>query len=503
MNRKDNVTNLASNNEDSAPLIRPIFRHRERRIQIPLEIDNTATMTLSDGNKAVGTIVDISIFGAKLQFEGADLYLSQNNVMPVCLVVSGQKIFDGSARIVTEKAVERGTNYGICFVDGHVDTDHVTAILSELEIKPKLSETKSIYAVAPKVKVEFKALVADLNTLYQDLRVRLNEEEKHIEASAASEQHKNRLKEHAINLAVSLYSKDFSELFAEFDKLVSSFSPEDNLIHKRYFRANFSALVSANPFMKRALEKPLGYSGDYGLMVMFYDYQDLGETLFDKFHHRLACNQPSAVANKNRIDYLSHLIQTDYMHRNAPNYKISSLACGPARELFQFVNDTTFKPKSNMKFVLADQEPLALEHASHTIRKSAQKKVDIEISCLKEDVVLGTIKRKPFTAEFENSDLIISAGLFDYLSDRVASKLIEVLIEYLAPKGELIIGNVSDRSPDRFSMDYFMEWNLLLRSPDQLLELVPEHVRKSSSYKCEVSSESLGLNLFLRIQKRA
>jgi extracellular factor (EF) 3-hydroxypalmitic acid methyl ester biosynthesis protein len=490
------------NSDSGGPTSKPVFRYRQRRVSVPSELEGIILFTLSDGQKVEGKLVDVSSFGAKIQSTG-ELYSAPNSQLHVKIQISQQIIFEGSCRLITEVQKDNSTFYGIALLDGQVDMDLIDAIVAETETILKLTGSTSTFSIAQKIKLEFKGLVADLNTLYQDLRLRLNEEEKHIAASAQSDNHKKRLEQHAISLAISLYGKDFNELYAQFDQVVRDFSPEEHILHKRYFRANFTSIIEGVPFAHRAYNKPLGYAGDYGLMVMLYEYQDIGDTLFEKFHHRAACNQPSAIANKNRVELLAQIMQLAYSQKNSPYFQVTSLACGPGREFHILLEDTVFQPDSKVKFILVDQEAQALEYASSDLRRLAQKKCDLDLTVLQEDVVLGTIKKKPFTKEFVNSDLIISAGLFDYLSNRVAAKLVETLLNFLAPDGELIIGNVSDKNPDRFSMDYFMEWNLILRSPEQLLQLVPEPIRKDPGYKCEVTSESLGLNLFLRIKKLA
>ena len=85
----------------------------------------------------------------------------------------------------------------------------------------------------------------------------------------------------------------------------------------------------------------------------------------------------------------------------------------------------------------------------------------------------------------------------------MAKKLVSALINLLGTGGTLFIGNVSKKNPDRFSMNYFMEWNLVLRDEADMLNLVDTHNEFSEKVKCEVVSESLGLNLFLKVTKVA
>ena len=54
--------------------------------------------------------------------------------------------------------------------------------------------------------------------------------------------------------------------------------------------------------------------------------------------------------------------------------------------------------------------------------------------------------------------IIYSAGLFDYLSDRSFAALLGTLYEALAGGGQLLIGNVDVSNPTRYFMEYFAEW---------------------------------------------
>jgi extracellular factor (EF) 3-hydroxypalmitic acid methyl ester biosynthesis protein len=354
------------------------------------------------------------------------------------------------------------------------------------------------------IKSEFKVLVADLNTLFQDLKHKLICEEAKIAECATSEILKRRMEEHAVNLAVALYTDDFRSMYRRFKELTSSMVEDEAALHRRYFRANFLSFVTGTPFMNRAYSKPLGYAGDYGLMVMFYEYEDIGETLFDKFLHRYACNEPAAVANKNRVELLSEMLSGIYASAcgaGAPSFKVSSIACGPAKEIELFIRGLPGHQQVPLETVLLDQDPRAIEYAQRQIRLAVDRQRDVRSTFLTEDAVLGLIRGREFAGYIDNSDVIISAGLFDYLSDRIATKLIGALFKRLKPGGTLLIGNVSDKNPDQFTMDYYMDWHLILRNEETMQAIVPSEVMALAGVQVEVVSEPLGLNLFLKVVK--
>lgn len=95
--------------------------------------------------------------------------------------------------------------------------------------------------------------------------------------------------------------------------------------------------------------------------------------------------------------------------------------------------------------------------------------------------------------------MIYSAGLFDYLSDRTFRGLLGALYQALVPGGLLAIGNFSAGNPSRWMMEYFVDWFLIHRSPEQLrahaaaLNPTPASV--------DVDAEPLGVNLFLLVRR--
>jgi len=95
-------------------------------------------------------------------------------------------------------------------------------------------------------------------------------------------------------------------------------------------------------------------------------------------------------------------------------------------------------------------------------------------------------------------DLIWSAGLFDYLTDRMFVALVRHLQKYLTTDGELIIGNFCPNNSSRAYMEMLAEWHLVHRSKETLVALAKQS-GVSAGRVC-IDQEPLGINLFLRIR---
>ena len=96
-------------------------------------------------------------------------------------------------------------------------------------------------------------------------------------------------------------------------------------------------------------------------------------------------------------------------------------------------------------------------------------------------------------------DLVWSAGLFDYFSDKLFVKTLQRIRRWLKPEGEVIIGNFGPHNPSRGAME-FGDWFLKYRSPDQLMELATK--AGFDDFEAAVEREELGINLFLNLRKQ-
>ncbi len=94
-------------------------------------------------------------------------------------------------------------------------------------------------------------------------------------------------------------------------------------------------------------------------------------------------------------------------------------------------------------------------------------------------------------------DLIWSAGLFDYLNDKLFVLLLNRVANNIAPAGQIIIGNFSPSNPTISVMEVMTEWYLNYRDEQHLTELAEQ--AGIGKEKISIEKEPLGINLFLKI----
>ncbi len=480
----------------------PGRRFREARQRIPEGIPCRLLWKDFYGNEHTGVVKDLSRFGCRAIVQDDSLiervYIQ---IAKAQVDIDGMTAYTGPMRIVNERRESDGSmSIGVTFEGQGCDLDALAAAagIRSLTIGEELDRITELSAL---VRPEFKVLIADFNAMLHEVSQKLQVEEARIQQMSHSDNYRIRLEERVISAAQSMFAPKLQGLLAEFQSIVSKMSSEEEVPHKAYFRLSFQSLIEGTPFMERGLKKPLGYSGDYGLMVMLYEYGDLGQTLFHRFFHRFVCFEPAAVANRNRVGFLSDILLNEYnSDRNRTRYSVASIACGPAREIYEFLSLAKHDLHTPIKLVLVDLEEHALDYAQHRLRELGIPKEKVELIFLKEDVVSALLTGRDLGNWLKDTNVILSAGLFDYLTDRVSTRMIQAMYDFLKPGGQILIGNISKRSPDVFAMDYFMDWRLILRDEPDLFRLVSSELR-AKGCQADVIAESLGLNLFLRVKR--
>jgi extracellular factor (EF) 3-hydroxypalmitic acid methyl ester biosynthesis protein len=303
------------------------------------------------------------------------------------------------------------------------------------------------------------------------------------------------LKEYLAVIAPDLKAK-IDEARHVLAALVGGLTAEQHADYRAYCTPQLSPYLKQSPFLRRALEKPLGYAGDYEMMNMLYRDPAEGETLLGKALNLCFTDEPAAQANKNRIAYLGGLIRRTLEEHPAKRVRIASLGCGPAREIETLLTES---PELGQRFEIAliDQEERAIAHCERTLSPLAAR-TGARIQFIREGL-RSLLTKERLSEKLGRRELIYSAGLFDYLEDRLFSRIVAVLYQALFDGGRVVIGNVAAHNPSRWVMEYFAEWFLIHRTPDELRALAAALTPAPSALRVE--AEPAGINLFLHLHR--
>ena len=135
---------------------------------------------------------------------------------------------------------------------------------------------------------------------------------------------------------------------------------------KEFTETVVTPLVLESPLGFRAYTKPYGYPGDFQTMLYYYDNQFDGDTAFGKLIHKFFVNDyPLGAGVRSRMDLIVHLMEAEHARtqsRGSNVFRVVNLACGPAREVSQFI-ERIGRWSGEISWTLVDQEEEALSIA--------------------------------------------------------------------------------------------------------------------------------------------
>lgn len=234
-------------------------------------------------------------------------------------------------------------------------------------------------------------------------------------------------------------------------------------------------VIHEDPFAHRCYTKPRGYAGDAPLIDYLYTrtheheglgtVSEIGQRIFD-----FTLDISAGHAVRQRRDLMATAI--DETCRSRPEARILSVACGHLREALV----SSAVPAGHAKrFVALDQDRDSLAVVE-------QEAAHLGVTAVHDSI--KAIFRGPVASE--KFDLIYSTGLYDYLEDRLATRLTHRMFDLLNPGGRLIIANfVTDVACSAY-MEAFLDWNLIYRDESQVRDLsrtiAADEIARSRTY---------------------
>lgn len=219
------------------------------------------------------------------------------------------------------------------------------------------------------------------------------------------------------------------------------------------------------PFTNHSFYKPRGYPGDAELIDFIYGEGAAKELLLEGLASAIAqytLNTPAARAVRYRRELLAKRIDEAAERENNP--LILSIAAGHLREIG--LSQAALNGQIGQFHALdQDEDSVALiqrEYGGYNVSAS-----------------VGSVRQLLNNKiSFSGLSLVYAAGLFDYLVDKVAQRLIEVMFSFLKPGGRMLVANFLPNLPDIGYMESYGDWFLIYRSADEmtaLFETLPQH----------------------------
>jgi extracellular factor (EF) 3-hydroxypalmitic acid methyl ester biosynthesis protein len=218
---------------------------------------------------------------------------------------------------------------------------------------------------------------------------------------------------------------------------------------------------SRSVFVKRMQDWPRDYPGDFETVEYICDLEN--KSTYGKieyFIEEYALNSAVAQQHRNKIHRQSGIILDVLLNGNS-RQKILSVGCGGSRDFF---NIRKYICNVQFNLILHDLDSDALELS---LKRLGNFKGNVH-------TVRGNFLQSLRTIETLGPfDLILTGGLFDYLSDKHISFFLKyALNKFLRQNGTLFFTNIKKGNPYKVWQEYLANWKLIYRTEDEIVNLL-------------------------------
>jgi len=428
------------------------------------------------------------------------------SILQLSEVLSDFRIMASRRLLYHGKAVVSNLlNTGIVLVceamldEGWVEVDFLSSVAASTsgdlssQFKAFMNEWKS----ANQVQDPFKLVVADLASMLSGVQHWLTGVDVGIRTTVT--RRRDDLEQEIFGSIENRVVEEVLPSMERFEDIAKEVGDAEVAVHKSYVRREIHPIVLCSPFLYRTYTKPLGYAGDYEMVNMMLRNPYEGSSAFAKLLNFALLNTEPVVAHRNRIDYLVELLRSECARRVVKGKtRVFNLACGPAVEVQRFLRE--YDESDLAEIDLLDFNAETLEYTRERMEESRRAGGrETQIRYFQRSVhQLLRAATQGGEEDFTNYDVVYCAGLFDYLSQRVCKRLVELFCTMIRPGGIVIVTNVAAANPRKAWMEYVMEWNLIYRDESEMSDLIPEGFPVA---RTSIKPDATGVNLFLEIER--
>ncbi len=463
--------------------------------------DSSVTGQTSQGVEFRASLLRLTRYLAVFEIYYPDLVLRASEVLKdFRIVFRDRTVYSGRAVIRNQLNAGLGTVCEVTLNEGSwKDLAFSPEMVANGALRKQFGEFLEEWQKLYRVRSEYKVIIADMHSFLSDLRLSLDQVELGIKASSAANQ--AQLEQAAAEELSQPIIPCVNVLFEKFENFADKLDAELRPVHQNYMRRQMHPLVLCAPFANRTFHKPLGYAGDYEMVNMIARNQHEGGSLFAKVVNTWFLRQAPAEAHRNRIHYLEETLTTETLRvsRRRRPIRVFNVACGPAQEIQAFLAKNSLCEQTQLTLLDFNEETLRyVRNILDDLKRRHSRGTPIEyIKRSVHQIIKESSRPKDHAAE-PQYDFVYCAGLFDYLSNQVCQRLMNIMYDWVAPGGLLVTTNVEPRNPMRNGMEHLLDWHLIYRTAAQMRSLAPARARAED---CCVRAEATGVNLFLEVRK--
>lgn len=450
-----------------------------------------------DGATFTCPMLDVSQSGVAFAWPRGLLATEQGAVLALVVRFDRFEAYRGAAIVMSVRPDPGGTVVGVSFTESLMDIEHV---LHLRDVRNWEAEGTDALALARKPwnlpgHDDFKAAVGDLHLFLDDAAHHLQQVEAQLPWSVVHGEAGAPARNALVETLRRTFVADFLAFERRIDGALRSASPDDWQGLKRFSQQHLDAFLLQAPFHYRSKTKPLGYPGDFEIMRFIYERNFEGSSLFAKAVHLAACDTPGAALVRARKDMLKARLADLIARAGAGSHvRIASIAAGPSQEVFELLRELKEIP-GMIDIVLYDQDASALSFAFSRLNRlvDARWSRRVRIRFL-HDSIKRLLRDPALFQDHAPFDVVICAGLYDYLDGRNATTLTRSLYASVRPGGQLYVGNVVPELPTRWLMEQHLDWFLKYKTREDMLAFTGE---AAPDAHLAVIEEATGYNPFI------
>tara|TARA_R110002110_G_scaffold179197_13_gene384637 strand:+ start:16131 stop:17540 length:1410 start_codon:yes stop_codon:yes gene_type:complete len=433
----------------------------------PEQLFREAVPSVIIGNERT-SLKNLSMTGLAIQSSRPDGWDERMDTeIPLEFHVGDAQLFSGAGRVRRVEPHGMRTVIGLEFTSGYLDIPNIVSEHDHLVLAQTLADPH--FGTSEGILPEFQQLCTEIVNLFRSYKDLLENFELRLSAIGTE---REKLLLEALIACEDRIVPQWQELWYRGNDILTPVWSEPVTLarHKRYAERVLTPDFMPGAVMKRCYEKPLGYPGDYQIMNYVYEWQRVGNTLYEKLLHRIGVETGACVGTRLRM---TQKLIAEYVAENpgGEQLNIANLGCGSAYEVYDYLKIGELPRPVN--FTLIDQDDRALTHAyEHAYPEVIRHRGKAKVQCLQASFA-QLLKAGTLFRALPPQNVIYSLGLYDYLSARRARALTHDLYAQVKPGGKLILANVKKgRESCEWPLEFVTDWSLVYRTEEDMLALI-------------------------------
>lgn len=409
---------------------------------------------------------DVSLAGSRLR---GRFQVEKGARVEVEIFASDTLIFSGAATIAWEEFDGVATDFGLAY-DGLFDLAKIRKTVGRLAARIAIkTDHDNLYEDLPDA---YKLLSSELAHHLASMKTKSEA----LETPGSDVDPVSR--HHSTRRLLQECGPQFQEIWYKFNDVVLSIPRRDPRFKAMKWHTEnvLRPLFMGAPVWKRSWDKPLGYPGDYRIMLYAYDSHEYvpAPTLYDAVVHAYLAHTLGACIRGRMHLTMGHIrdrLREVEATADAP-CEMLNLGCGAARELPLLFAETDEFAGKHVNIHLVEQDSHALQHAIElALPASAPYQGRVNVQGL--NVSFKDVLRAGTLAEsYGPQDVIYSLGLIDYFPLSMGKRMARDLYDRLKPGGVLTWCNVATcRETCYWPLEFITDWTLYYRNEAEMREM--------------------------------